>query len=64
VAKVFVVVILTVYRGTLLHLLEQSVEKAGGLSGWKVAFYLQFAVTCECPAFPFVLERPDEHLMG
>jgi len=38
VANIFVVVILTVYRGTLLHLPEQSVEKASGLSSWKVAF--------------------------
>ena len=33
-----VVVILTVYRGTGVHLPEQSVEKADGLSSWKVAF--------------------------
>jgi hypothetical protein len=30
VADDFVIVILTVYRGTCLHLPEQSVEKAGG----------------------------------
>jgi hypothetical protein len=38
VANVFVVVIMTVYRGTHLHIPEQSVEKAGGLSSWKFAF--------------------------
>jgi hypothetical protein len=63
VANVFVVVILTVYRGTHLHIPEQSVEKAGGLSSW-LHFYLQFVVTCECPAFPVVSERPNEHLRG
>lgn len=30
----------------------------------RLLFYLQFAVTYECPAFPVVFERPNEHLMG
>jgi len=31
VANIFIIVTLTVYRGTGLHLPEQSVKKAGGL---------------------------------
>jgi hypothetical protein len=64
VANVFIIVTLTVYRGTGLHLPEQSVKKLVVYKVGRLLFYLQFAVTCECPAFPVVFERPNEHLMG
>lgn len=50
------VIILTVCRGTGVHLPEQSVKKAGGLSSGKLLFYLQVVVMCECPTIPVVLK--------
>jgi len=56
VANFFVVIILTVYRGTGVHLPEQSIKKLVVCQFGKLLFYLQFVVTCEWPTFQVVLK--------
>lgn len=55
-ANVFVIIILTVYRGTGLHLPNSLLKKLVVYQVGRLLFYLQFVVTCECPAFPVVLK--------